>query len=54
MKRGMTKETEVEDEVEAVGMAKDEEKVMDKLKMKKEVPTTLHVVEDAVMEEVAE
>jgi hypothetical protein len=58
----MTKEAEVEDEaeveveveVEAVGVAKVEEKVIDKLKMKKEVPTTLHVVEDAVVEEAAE
>jgi DNA-directed RNA polymerase specialized sigma24 family protein len=60
----MTKEVEDEDEaevedkaeveVEAVGVAKDEEKVTDKLKMKKEVPTTLHVVEDTMVEEAAE
>jgi hypothetical protein len=48
----MTKEAEVE--VKAVGVAKDEKKVIDKLKMKKEVPTTLHMVEDTVVEEAAE
>jgi hypothetical protein len=48
----MTKEAEVE--VKAVGVAKDEKKVIDKLKLKKEVPTTLHMVEDAVVEEAAE
>jgi hypothetical protein len=45
----MTKEAEVQ--IEAVGVAKDEEKVIDKLKMKKEVPTTLHMVDDTVIEE---
>jgi hypothetical protein len=50
----MTKEVEVEVEVEAVGMAKDEEKVINKLKMKKEVSTTLHIIEDAVVKEAAE
>jgi hypothetical protein len=53
----MTKEAEVEDEaeveVEAVGIAKNEEKIINKLKMKKEVSTTLYMVEDAIVEEAA-
>jgi hypothetical protein len=57
IKRETTKEVEVKDEeeaeVEAMGAAKDEEKVMDKVKMIKEVTTrtTIHAVEDAVVEE---
>jgi hypothetical protein len=47
---------EEEAEVEAVGAAKDEEKVVDKVKMMKEVTTrtTIHAVEDAVVEEAAD
>jgi hypothetical protein len=39
-----------------VGAAKDEEKVVDKVKMMKEVTTrtTIHAVEDAVVEEAAD
>jgi hypothetical protein len=39
-----------------MGTAKDEEKVVDKVKMMKEVTTrtTIHTVEDAVVEDVAD
>jgi hypothetical protein len=43
----MTKEVEDEVEDEAMGVVEAVKKVIDKLKMKKEVPTTLHVVEAA-------
>jgi hypothetical protein len=39
-----------------VGMAKDEEKIVEKVKMMKEVTTrtTIHMVEDAVVEDAAD